>query len=455
MTNRILLVEPEYKNKYPPIGLMKIATYHKNKGDYVEFVKGKAPYTLISTMNRVYITTLFTFYYDITVDTINHYLQFKDKKNIYVGGILSTIMNEELKKDTGIDNIISGQITNSNIIGYDDKVNIDALSLDYDILDDVQYKYPAGDNFFAYSTRGCPRDCTFCAVSKLEPSFINTNNLIEQIENIRTIYGDKRNILLLDNNILYSNHLEQISSDLQILGYIKNNSTFIPQNKFKLISDKIARRSKSGNSTYIVKNELLNFLMFFSKRIKSPILFEELNDFIELLKKTNNPYETIKENYEGIFNIVEKYRNKKSLQRYVDFNQGLDARLLSEYKMKLIADLPINPFRLAYDNFRCTATYEKAFNIAYDNDIRYFSNYMLYNFKDTTEDLWKRLKKNIDLFKNKKDINTFSFPMKYAPIDMKDRSFIGKNWNKKYLSAVNVILNVTRGSCYKRRKFLL
>ena len=40
----ILLVEPDYNNKYPPIGLMKIATYHKNKGDYVEFYKGKAPF---------------------------------------------------------------------------------------------------------------------------------------------------------------------------------------------------------------------------------------------------------------------------------------------------------------------------------------------------------------------------------------------------------------------------
>ena len=40
MNRKILLIEPNYKNKYPPMGVMKISTYYKNLGDNVTFFKG-------------------------------------------------------------------------------------------------------------------------------------------------------------------------------------------------------------------------------------------------------------------------------------------------------------------------------------------------------------------------------------------------------------------------------
>ena len=40
MKRRVLLIEPNYKNKYPPLGLMKLSTYHKMLGDEITFYKG-------------------------------------------------------------------------------------------------------------------------------------------------------------------------------------------------------------------------------------------------------------------------------------------------------------------------------------------------------------------------------------------------------------------------------
>ena len=90
---RVLLVEPNYKNKYPPMGLMKISTYHKMLGDEVRFVKGVDPNVDAAVWDRIYITTLFTFDFSISAETILHYMRLVDDvSSLYVGGIMASLM---------------------------------------------------------------------------------------------------------------------------------------------------------------------------------------------------------------------------------------------------------------------------------------------------------------------------------------------------------------------------
>ena len=159
MKKKVLLIEPNYKNKFPPVGLMKIASYYRNlknwevvfyKGDLSIFVIERLADKMIVELNdaetsetnwqyykdvlmeyiktrkasllqnlplntsdveillkeiikkykdqywnktwekewdRVGITTLFTFYWDITIDTIQFakdYLVKKKKQKLVV-----------------------------------------------------------------------------------------------------------------------------------------------------------------------------------------------------------------------------------------------------------------------------------------------------------------------------------------------------------------------------------
>lgn len=452
----ILLVEPDYNNKYPPIGLMKIATYHRRRGDNVVFYKGKAPYHTIIKSDRVYITSLFTFYYDILVDTVRHYQDFLPAQIIYIGGILATIMHDKLQADVGLSHVIPGQLTSSSLLGYNDNVNIDELPIDYDILDDIKYKYPAANNFITYTTRGCPRKCSFCAVSILEPEFKYTNNLKEQITEDRRLYGDKRNILLMDNNILVAptQKLKEICDTLVDLGFVKDLPTFVADNPAKIFFRKLEKRLSEKASIILLVDEFIEYFLKFITRIKNQEVSERLLDLAPLLQSSIRT-QTLLANKSFIIDIVEKYRSKKLLQRYVDFNQGIDARLLTEEKMKILSVLPIRPFRLAYDSSKCTKDYLKAFDIAYKYGVRHFSNYMLFNYDETPGDFWNRACRNVRLYNSYEGLHAFSFPMKLAPINMTDRSYIGKHWNKKYLSAMNVILNVTNGVIAREKDFFM
>lgn len=108
---------------------------------------------------------------------------FSGVSSLYVGGIMASLMPKNIVEATGIDrsHILTGLFTDTSVVGDNNDINVDQLPLDYDILEDVNYKYPAGDNYFAYTTRGCPNHCSFCAVPILEPSFHVTNNIVEQI----------------------------------------------------------------------------------------------------------------------------------------------------------------------------------------------------------------------------------------------------------------------------------
>src|SRR5260370_41161380 len=94
----ILLIEPGYKNKYPPLGLMKIAQYHgpRGKRDKVRFIKREDWSVLAIAWDRIYLTTLFSFEFQRIAESIDFALEVANghAEKIFVGGIAASLMHD-------------------------------------------------------------------------------------------------------------------------------------------------------------------------------------------------------------------------------------------------------------------------------------------------------------------------------------------------------------------------
>ena len=138
--------------------------------------------------------------------------------------------------------------------------------------------------------------------------------------------------------------------------------------------------------------------------------------------------------------------------RNVDFNQGIDLRLLTKAKMKRLAELSIYPLRIAFDYIALKAEYIEKIEWAAEHGFRRLSNYILYNYEDTPEDFYERLRINVEL-NERLGTQIYSFPMKYIPVTNKDRSFVGNHWTPKYLRSIQCVLQATHGVVSPRKEF--
>src|SRR4030042_1901955 len=89
----VLLVEPDYRAKFPPLGLLRISSLHKANGDSVTFARGRQEELRNSHWHRIYVSSLFTWELPRTVRTIQYYSRSVAKpENVYVGGVGATLM---------------------------------------------------------------------------------------------------------------------------------------------------------------------------------------------------------------------------------------------------------------------------------------------------------------------------------------------------------------------------
>lgn len=551
---KVLLIEPNYSNKFPPVGLMKIATYYRNrgqlygdewevvfyKGDLKKFVIERINDNLIEKLNdadgtnrnwhfykdvlfeyirtrrtelldslplmipatsddekpvkkivlfdlineakdkywkktweqepewdRVGVTTLFTFYWDLSIETINFAKKLvKDPKNLMVGGVLASIQPQELAKATGLDIHKKGQAGGIHIgilrpgdLDKGDTQKIDELELDYSILDEIEYKYPMSNAYYRYTTRGCVNKCAFCAVPTLEPDYIPYISLKERVERINDLYGEQKDLLLMDNNVLASENYPQIIQEIIDCGFQKG-AKFIQPNLLEIAIRNLQRNI--NDRAYIRKAWYLIDELYNSINGEESYELYKIREKYHITKFLTSTKEGLISAYNEIKPIYEKHQNHGlGKLRIVDFNQGLDARLFTPEKARLMSMIAIKPVRIAFDDIKTEKKYVEAIKMCCEVGLKDFSNYLLYNFNDLPDDLYNRLKINVNLC-DELHISIYSFPMKFHPIrktdDMNDdyshnRDYIGKYWNRKYIRAIQAILNSTKGKIGRGTSF--
>ena len=527
---KALLIEPNYSNKFPPIGLMKIATYHKNLGNWdVVFYKGDLKHFIIEQItdkcivafnkvdknidwyikrdavfeyirtrkktafdaigldssdkcielgniaidykdffwkgtwkkypdwDRVFVTTLFTFYWKTTIETIEFAkLLVKNPKDLMVGGVLASIQPKEIEETTGIKPHVG--ILRAGDLDKGDTQMIDELPLDYSILDEIEYKYPMTNAYYGYTTRGCIRHCPFCAVPTLEPIYNSYIPLLGRINRIRELYGEQQNMLLMDNNVLASEQFPQIIQDIIDCGFEKG-AKFVQPDMLAIAIRNL--RNKVNDRAYIRKAQSL--IMDFYNRLKGEESYHvyKIISKYHISKLLTTRKEALLSAYDELKDIYAKHFRPTPKIRYVDFNQGVDARLFNEENVALLSRIAISPLRIAFDDIRTRPAYEKALRLSVKAGLKDFSNYLLYNFNDKPIELYQRMKINVDLCEEL-NVSIYSFPMKYHPLRKKDgdaedfshnRDYIGKYWNRKYIRAVQAILNSTKGKIGRGHSF--
>ena len=112
--------------------------------------------------------------------------------------------------------------------------------------------------------------------------------------------------------------------------------------------------------------------------------------------------------------------------------------------MRELSRIAIRPVRIAFDHWGTREPYEKSVRYAHDFGLDDLSNYMLYNFHDTPSDLFRRMRLNVDL-NEELGIRIYSFPMRYQPTNLPDRSHVGEKWTKYQLRSMQIILQATQG----------
>ena len=208
----VLLVEPDYYTRYPPLGLLKLSSYHRSRGDSTELVRGKKYPSQVP--DRIFVTSLFSWAWQPVWEVIRYYKTQFPNVELSLGGIYASLLPDHARR-SGADHIHVG-------------INREAEDFipDYSLV-------PNWDASILFASRGCIRKCGFCSVPKIE-------GRLEMKESIKSLlYPGHKKVILFDNDILGAPNWRDIFDELIEIGLPVDFNQGLDA---RLVTDEVAER---------------------------------------------------------------------------------------------------------------------------------------------------------------------------------------------------------------------
>jgi hypothetical protein len=284
-----------------------LASFRRAKGDSVELVRGCS--VSIKKPDLIYVTSLFTWAWKPVWASIYYYKDMFPNVEVILGGLYASLMPEHAKLSNA-DHICTGIFNDA-----------EKIMPAYDLV-------PKWDGSIVQSSRGCNRECPYCAVWRIEGKINSTRDSIKEL-----IYPKHTRIILWDNNILQSPNWKNIFEEL----------------------------------------------VYFSKEKKMTI----------------------------------------------DFNQGLDARLINDEVAQKISNMKFQCIRISYDYKSMKKPVEKAIETlnSYGIRKRRLCIYVLFNYLDSPEDFFERIKDVLNW-------GAVAVSLRYQPLDtLEYNKYVGPCWD--------------------------
>lgn len=299
---KIGLIDLDNSGKFPNLALMKISGYYKSKGHEVEWYK-----PLNTGYDLVYASKVFTWSGD--------YPYAIQAKEIIYGGVAYSLENK-------LDADIEGSYPDYSLYSY------------------------VKSTAYGFLTRGCPRQCSFCNVSK------NQGTVSHKVADIKDFWNGEKEIKLLDPNILACKNWEELFK--------------------QLVESKAWIDFTQGLDVRLLTKEMAEYLN--KMKIKQIHFAWDQMD--------NNVYKKLKEVREWLNYDARKLR----VYMLVNYNTTLEEDL---YRVNKLRELEYTPYIMRYKDYNCKNVKLEKGNI-YNKLARWCNNMMLWRSNDTFEEYCSR-----------------------------------------------------------------